>query len=129
MFFTLCLLLDQTTAGTAETVYAALPAGAFGKAKIVGAEFIPDANRTASDTDYATLAIKVGATTIGSIATTTTGTGNLVAGTAVSITLTGEEAVPLTAGGSNSCSAAVTKSGSGVAFTGTVVLLCEAVRA
>lgn len=131
MFMSLVFPLDQSTAGTAETVYAMVPAGGFAKYAVVGASFVPDTNRTASDTDYATCAVKVGSQSLGSFTTQTSGsggTGNLVAGTGLSFTLTDEEAYPHTAGSSH-INVAVTKSGSGVALTGTVVVLIEAVRA
>ena len=128
MFMTLIFPLDQSTAGTAETVYAMMPVGAFAKYAVVGATFVPDTNRTASDTDYATCAVKVGSQSLGSFTTQTTGSGNLTAGTGLAFTLSNEEAYPHTAGASH-INVAVTKSGSGVALTGTVTVLIEAVRA
>ena len=128
MFMTLIFPLDQSTAGTAETVYAMMPVGAFAKYAVVGATFVPDTNRTASDTDYATCAVKVGSQSLGSFTTQTTGSGNLTAGTGLAFTLSNEEAYPHTAGASH-INVAVTKSGSGVALTGTVTVLVEAVRA
>jgi|LakMenE01Jun11ns_1017448.scaffolds.fasta_scaffold9209762_2 hypothetical protein len=131
MFMTLIFPLDQSTAGTAETVYAMMPVGAFAKYAVVGATFVPDTNRTASDTDYATCAVRVGSQSLGSFTTQTTGsggTGNLTAGTGLAFTLANEEAYPHSAGASH-INVAVTKSGSGVALTGTVTVLIEAVRA
>ena len=131
MFMNLIFALDQSTAGTAETVYAMMPVGAFGKYAVVGATFVPDTNRTASDTDYATCAVKVGSQSLGSFTTQTTGsggTGNLVAGTGIAFTLSNEEAYPHTPGVAH-INVAVTKSGTGLALTGTVTVLIEAVRA
>jgi len=131
MFMPLSLPLDQATAGTAETVYAMMPAGAYAKYAVVGASFVPDTSRTASDTDFATCAVKVGSQSLGSFTTQTSGSGgsgNLTAGTGLSFTLANSEAYPHTAGASH-INVAVTKSGSGVALTGTVVVLIEAVRA
>jgi len=130
-FVTLCFPLDQTTAGTAETVYQTIPTGGPAKFRVVGATFQPDTNRTANDTDYATVAVKVGSQSLGSFTTQTTGSGgngNLVAGTPVAFTLTNEEGYPHTAGSSH-VNVAVTKAGSGVAITGMVTVLLEAVRA
>jgi hypothetical protein len=124
----ICLQLDQGTAGTAETVYATIPTGGASKWVVRGAEFQPDTNRTADNTDYATVAVKVGSTTLGSFTTQITGNGNLTAGTPVAFTLTGAEAAPHTAGDSH-INVAVTKAGSGLAVTGIVTLLVEAVRA
>lgn len=128
MFMLLCLQLDQATAGTAETVYATIPEGGPAKWVVRGAEFQPDTNRTANNTDYATVAVKVGSTSLGSFTTEITGNGNLVAGTPVAFTLSGAEAAPHTAGASH-INVAVTKAGSGVAVTGVVTILVEAVRA
>lgn len=128
MLVALSFPLDMATAGTAETVYQTVPAGAFAKYAVVGATFVPDTNRTADNTDYATVAVKVGSTTLGSFTTQITGNGNLVAGTPVVFTLSGAEAAPHTAGTSH-VNVAVTKAGAGVAVTGMVTVLLEAVRA
>lgn len=128
MFMLISLPLDQTTAGTAETVYATVPAGGPSKWVVRGAEFTPDTSRTADNTNYATVAVKVGSTTLGSFTTQITGNGDLTAGTPVAFTLTGAEAAVHTASASH-INVAVTKTASGLAVTGTVTVLIEAVRA
>jgi hypothetical protein len=130
-FLTLCIPLVETTANAAETKGAAVPTGGSAKWRVVGAELHPDTNRTANDTNYATLALKVGSTTLGSFTTETTGSGgvgNLVALTPVAFGLSDEEGNPVVAG-SSSVNVAVTKAASGVAVTGIVTVLLEAVRA
>jgi hypothetical protein len=129
-FRTIDFDLRQTTAGTAETGYACIPSGGETTFVVVGAVFVPDAARTASDTDFANFALKVGSTTIAEFTTETSGsggTGNLVAGTKVDLTLSNAASNPLTAG-TTILSAAVTKSGSGVALTGKVSVLLMARR-
>jgi len=130
-FIMLSIPLVETTANVAETKGAAVPTGGSAKWRVVGAELHPDTNRTANDTNFATLALKVGSTTLGSFTTETTGSGgvgNLVALTPVAFDLADEEGSPAVAG-SSSVNVAVTKSGSGVAITGMVTVLLEAVRA
>jgi hypothetical protein len=128
MFMLISLPLDQTTANAAETVYATVPAGGPSKWVVRGAEFTPDTSRTADNTNYATVAVKVGSTTLGSFTTQITGNGDLTAGTPVAFTLTGAEAAVHTASASH-INVAVTKTASGLAVTGTVTVLIEAVRA
>jgi len=130
-FIMLSIPLVETTANVAETKGAAVPTGGSAKWRVVGAELHPDTNRTANDTNFATLALKVGSTSLGSITTETTGSGgvgNLVALTPVAFDLADEEGSPAVAG-SSSVNVAVTKAASGVAVTGIVTVLCEAVRA
>lgn len=80
--------------------------------------FTPEAAVTANDTNFATLTIKIGATTIGTL-TTEVATGNLVAGTPIEIDVSGN--LTITPG----AVASVTKTyaGSGAAMIGTVSML------
>lgn len=62
----------------------ALPHGA----RILSVDALPNAAATAHDTNYSVLTVSAGGTSIATVDTDTGGTGNLVAGTAVSIPLT-----------------------------------------
>jgi len=81
--------------------------------------------RTASDTNYTTISIRQGATTYGTLATTTSGTGSLTAGQAVAFSLSST--------GTGFAQGGVVEihkddSGSGLAFDGSVSMLFRVVR-
>lgn len=79
-------LINAAAAGANATDYGIykLPHGA----RIVDIDGLPHAAGTANDTNYATLTISAGGTTIATVDTDTAGTGSLVAGTAFDIPLT-----------------------------------------
>lgn len=84
-------LINAAAAGADATDYGVygLPHGA----RILEIDGLPHAAGTADDTNFSTLTVSAGATAIAAVTTETTGSGNLVAGTAFSI--------PLTAGGAS----------------------------
>jgi len=119
------LPLAVATAGTADTRSLAIcPAGTW---KIKAAYFSPDTAVTANDTNYATIALKNGATTIASESTTTTDTGNLTAQTPVALALTGT-GKDLEFAQGEAVTIAVTKAASGVAIDGQVCVYLEQLR-
>jgi hypothetical protein len=79
--------LILVAANTGEDLYA--PIAAAGTWKLRKVYFTPWTNRTADDANYTTFSVLKGATSLGAEAVTTSDTGNLVAGTAVEIVLTG----------------------------------------
>lgn len=95
------------------------------KGRFLSARLVPSAALTAHDTNYATLTIAIDGTAVAAVSTTTTGTGNLVKGTDIAITTTGTGAT-LEASEKSVLSFAKTEGGSGIAFSGTAVLLFEA---
>lgn len=121
------LPVAAATAGDPGTAY--LPNVCDNTVVATRAWFSSDANITANDTNFATIAIKVGATTLGSITTETSGsggTGNITAGTPVEIELTSPEASVVAVGAA--VTVAVTKDGSGVAVLGHVGVGVREVR-
>lgn len=79
---------------------------------------------TASDTDYMTLTVSMGGTTVGSVNTKTSasgGTGNLVAGDRVSVTIS---SAPYVAQGA-ACSLAKTFAGAGAVLAADSKLIIE----
>lgn len=111
-------------AGTGETFYAALPAG---KWKLTKASFTSWTARTANDTNYTTIAVKNGATTLASEATTTGDTGNLTAGGVLDLVITGT-GTSLEFDGGDVISVTKTDAGSGLALDGEFLLEFEALR-
>ena len=85
--------------------------------------FTPEAAVTANDTNFATLTIKNGSTTIGTL-TTEVATGNLVAGTPIQIDVSGI----LTIEPEDVVSVTKTYDGSGAAMIGTVSMLVSETR-
>jgi len=120
---TMQVSLVETTAGTAETVYVAMPSA--NEWKLQAAYFAPDANVTSNDTNYATIALKQGATSLASEATTTTDLGSLTAGTAVALAMTAGTGASREFGAGDSVTVAVTKTGTGAALVGAVSLAFE----
>lgn len=120
---TLQASLSETTAGTDEDAYVVMPAG--NEWKLEAAYFVPGANVTAHDTNYATLALKQGATSLASESTTTGDTGNLTAGTAIALAMTAGTGSSREFGAGDVCHVDVDKSGSGAALVGSVSLLFQ----
>jgi len=79
-------------------------------------EFVPDTAVTASDTNNGTLTVKIGATTIATLVTNVA-RGNLVAGTPVTLTMSGD----LTVASGAVMSVTKTYAGSGAVLSGIVV--------
>jgi hypothetical protein len=122
--FVLQIPFAVIAAGTDETWYAPVPEGTW---KLESAVFVPWTARTANDTNYTTITVKKGATTLASEATTTGDTGNLVAGTPVTLVITGTgtsleftPSAPVVLGKADS--------GSGLALDGTFSLTFSAVQ-
>lgn len=126
-FFTATVQLPTgvATAGTAGDIYVINRLG--GKAKVTNVDFIAETNITANDSNNATFTVTVGGTSLGSIQTSTGGTGDVTAGV--------NEAIALSAAGSNLVAegglvkVAITKTGSGVAVKGVCAVTLERVRA
>jgi hypothetical protein len=96
-------------------------------AKIKRIYLIPNVSVTASDTNYITLTVKKGATTLLSRATTVAGTG-MIAGTVIAATITGTGG-DLERGAAGVFEVAVAKAGTGPAYDIDVVVVYEGVRA
>lgn len=111
--------LKTAADGAAGDATSEVPAGMARRAsKVLAAYYVPAANLTAHDTNYATLVISKRAagggskTTVASIATTTTGSGNWTAWVPVPLTLVSAE-TSVTA--LSQLSFEITKAASGVA--------------
>jgi hypothetical protein len=118
--------LILVAAGTPETLY--VPIAAAGTWKMRKAYFTPFTNRTADDTNYTTMTVKKGSTAIATEATTTADTGDLVAGTAIALALTGSGQDLEFAQGS-SIVVTKTESGTGLALDGSFQFELVQVRA
>ncbi len=124
------LLLIRAAAGTVDgDVYVnPLPV----KLRIISGYFTPQAAVTANDTNYATVTLANGATTLHSFDTRTSGsggTGDLAATTPVALTLATTAVgtiLEIAPGGAIKLNKTV--AGSGVAIYGRYSLLCEEVR-
>ena len=110
-------------AGTDKTAYLDIPA-ADGEYVLVGASFVPDGDGavTTSDTNYVTLSIKVGTTTLGTFNTKVTGGAAMVAGTRRAFTLSGGASLEFTAS-SDVVSIVQANSGTGAVVKGSYTLL------
>ena len=93
------------------------------KVVLTGLSFVPDTAVTASDTNYGVLTIKIGATTIATL-TTNVAQGNLVAGTPVSLTMSGD----LTMAVGAVLSATKTYAGTGAVLSGIVAAQALEIR-
>ena len=113
------------TANTAGDIYVINRLG--GKAKVTHVDFIPEANITANDTNNATFTVSVSGTSLGTIVTSTSGTGDVVAGTNEPIALSAAASNLIADGGL--VKVAITKGGSGVAVKGVCAVTIERVRA
>jgi hypothetical protein len=85
--------------------------------------FVPDTAVTANDTNNGTLTVKIGATTIATL-TTNVAQGNLVAGTPVKLTMSGD----LTVAAGAVLSVTKTYAGSGAVLSGIVVAQALEIR-
>lgn len=123
----LCLPFAEIAANTEETWY--LPVPWPGTWKLIAAYFTPYTARTADDTNYCDLTIKKGSASLGVMSVKITGgTGDLVAGTAETISLTGTGQDLEFAQGA-SVVVAKTDPGNGLALDGALSLAFEKVRA
>jgi hypothetical protein len=93
------------------------------KVVLTALSFVPDVAVTASDTNYGTLTIKIGATTIATLVTDVAG-GSLVAGTPVELTMSGD----LTMAEGEVLGATKTYAGSGAVLSGIVVAQALEIR-
>lgn len=98
-----------------------------GKAKVAAVDFVADGAVTANDTNYALFTVTVGGTSVATMETTTTGTGDIADGAVASATLSGAGSNLLDDGDAVKC--AITKPGTGVAIAGTLAITLERVRA
>jgi len=123
MQYQVTLTLEEVAAGSPEEWYAAYSGS--NDVQLVSAYLTSATARTANDTNYTTISIKKGLTTYGSLATTTSGTGNLTAGQAVAFSLSSTGT-----GFSQGEVVEVHKddSGSGLAFDGSVSLTFQVIR-
>ena len=112
--------LVETTIGTAETAYAAMPSP--NEWKLSAVYFAPAASEAIHAAHYATLTIKQGATSLGSLATNVTA---LTAGTAEAVAMTAGTGSSREFGAGDSVTMAVTKTGNGIAMLGVVSLAFE----
>lgn len=112
------------TAGTAGDVYVINRLG--GKAKVSNVDFIADTAITANNSNNATFTVSVGGVSLGTIVTTTAGTGDVTAGVNEPIALSAEGSNLLAEGGL--AKIAITKTGSGVAVKGVVAVTLQRVR-
>lgn len=83
----LTLAFAEVAAGTGQTWY--VPIAAPGTWLLKKAYFVSETARTANDTNFTDISLENGGTEIASEQTTTSDTGNLVAGTAIELALTG----------------------------------------
>jgi hypothetical protein len=124
--------LKTAADGAAGDATSEVPVGmAMRASKLFRAYFIPAANLTAHDTNFATLIVSKRAagggskTTIASIATTTTGSGNFVAWVPVPLTLIADPSITAL----SQLSFEITKAASGVAVPiGKLVLVLSDAR-
>jgi hypothetical protein len=93
------------------------------KVVLTSLTFTPDTAVTANDTNNGTLTVKIGATTIATL-TTNVAQGNLVAGTPVSLTMSGDVTMKV----SDVLSATKTYAGSGAVLSGIVVAQALEIR-
>lgn len=119
---TLSVQFPLIAAGTDEVLYATIAAE--GTFLLKSAYVVPWTNRTAHDTNYTDLSIELGTTEVASLQTTTGGSGNLVAGTPIALTLSNVIEV---AQGSK-IAIKKTDAGSGLAFDGGFDLYFERIR-
>jgi hypothetical protein len=113
------------TAGDPGDIYVINRLG--GKAKVANVDFIADTNITANNSNNATFTVTVSGTSLGSIQTTTGGTGDITAGVNEPITLSGAGSNLVAEGGL--VKVAITKTGTGVAVKGVCAVTIERVRA
>lgn len=125
---TLVFPFATIAAGTGETWDQVVPFT--GVWRVTSAYFNTMTARTADDTNYTTISVKVGSTTIASQTTKITGgSGNLVEGTVLALTITGTAAQCEVTGGSTNVQCVKAESGTGLALDGAFTLGLERVRA
>jgi hypothetical protein len=112
------------TAGDPDNLYCLNRLG--GKAQVVNVDFVANGAITANDSNNATITVSVGGTSLGSIQTTTGGTGDITDGSNTAITLSDTAANLVAEGGL--VKVAITKTGSGVAVKGQVAVTLQRVR-
>lgn len=123
-----CPLYVPVAAATAGTDANLLAVSPFpGKAKVARVDYASDGGVTADDTDYATFTASVGGTTIGTLTTETTGSGDIADGGVASLSLTAAGSNLVAEGGA--VKVAITKTASGVGISGTVSVVFERVAA
>ncbi len=118
-----CILqveLSQGTAGSTEDHYITMPHA--GEWRLDKAYLVTSAAVTSNDTNYATIAIKQGSTTLVTESTTTSDTGNLTAGTAFAMSVLASGGASLDFGPGDVVHVDVNKASSGVAVEGWITL-------
>ena len=119
-----CILqveLSQGTANATEDHYIAMPHA--GEWKMDKAYIVTSATAAGDDTDYATIAIKQGATACVSVTTKDTGgTGDLTAGTAYAFSVLASAGASLEFGAGDVVHVDIDKTASGVAVKGWITL-------
>lgn len=123
---TLSFDFAEVAAGTDEDYFLAVPMP--GTWKLEAAYFASKTARTADDTNYSTLSVENGGTTIASAATTTGGTGDLTAGEVVELSVSGS-GTDLEFAQGDAVTVGKTDSGTGLALDGAVTLYFSHVRA
>jgi hypothetical protein len=113
------------TAGNAADIFAVSPF--LGKSKVARIDYVSDGGVTANNTNYATFTATVAGTTIGTMTTEITGSGDIADGAVESLTLTAAGSNLVAEGGV--VKVAITKAASGVAIAGTVSVVFERVAA
>ena len=116
-----CKVVGSNTTDLEYLINASLNA-----AKIKRVYFIPNVSVTADDTNYITLTVKKGSTTLVSRATTVAG-GAMTAGTVIAATITGTGG-DLERAAAGVFEVAVAKAGTGPAYDIDVVVVYEGVR-
>jgi hypothetical protein len=113
-----------TAAGTDKTYYIDIPYVA--EWEIIGASFTPDGDGAVSThgTDYISLAVKQGSTTIASLTTNSSGGAALVAGTPTVMTLSNAPSTEFT-GKTDVISLVGTNAGGGKVLKGVVSLMVK----
>ena len=112
------------TAGTDDNLYCINRLG--GKAQVVNVDFVANGAITANDSNNATFTVSVGGTSLGSIVTSTGGTGDITDGTNTAISLSAAATNLVAEGGL--VKVAITKAGTGVAVKGQVAVTLQRVR-
>jgi hypothetical protein len=112
----------EEAAGTDETLYVGVPAADGAEWKLIYASFVPSTTTAANATDYVTLAVLNGATSLGSLDTSATA---FTAGTTRSMTLSDIAAAEFTAG-TDALKVTVTNATTtGAAIHGTLMVVFE----
>lgn len=121
---TVAALTSMATAGTADTAYTCH--GQDGEWELEDAYFVPDDNRTADGSNYATISVAQGSDTIASFDTSATG---LTEGEARALTMSASTVAARRFGQTDVVKCAKAVTGIGVAITGRFVLAFRKVQA